>query len=419
MNKRFILIFFTLALIVMAGALPYRQIIVPVVEAQIPGAGAQRAPSINIDRTDRLLLMMSTATKPPSAGTPGSQIFFTQSTNGGLNWDNFPVTRNLSNSNGEAFGPSVAVNRVGKVHIYITYHDNRNGTTQVYLLRSLKNAKFKKARNITPNDGGAFAPRIALDSAESLNIVWYDLPAAHRRVVFTRSTDLGDTFTELVDVSRSAGNAFDPEIAVDPNDNIHVIWQDEGSGISAIMYARSTDGGNTFSEPKKISGAGAAAEPQIKTSSSGQINVVWNEVVEDGSSQAFFSRSTDGGDSFVTPLNLSNNPGADIHKTVVTAFENVVYVAYNNDEDRSRQAYVLKSSDNGQSFGDPVQISNATRNRGRAHSVSMAVDSTGTLHVTWIDSSILGNDEGLLFYSRTSNGRNYTVPQQILAIVIG
>jgi hypothetical protein len=47
------------------------------------------------------------------------------------------------------------------------------------------------------------------------------------------------------------------------------------------------------------------------------------------------------------------------------------------------------------------------------------VDGDGTLHIVWIDSSVLSNDEGLLFYSRTSNGRTFTSQQQLLSIVIG
>ncbi len=420
MNKRFILIFFTLFSLIAAGTIPYHQVIMPVAQAQLPGAGAQRAPSINVTKTNDLFLTMSTATKPASAGTPGSQTFFMQSIDGGRTWDNFPVTRNLSNSPGEAFGPSMAINKAGKIRTYIVYHDNRSGTTQVYFLRSKKGTKFRKPRNITPNDGGAFSPRVALDSAENINIVWGDTLFFNRRVVFTRSNDLGETFSDLVEVSRSSGNAFEPEIAVDSSEGVNVVWEDEGPGVSTIMFARSSDGGHTFSEPKRLSsGTSQATEAHIATSSNGQIYVVWNEVISNGSRQAFLSRSIDNGATFSEPLNLSNDSGADIHKAFVTSRGNAVFVAYNNDQSASRQVYLLKSEDNGQTFGEPVQVSNANRSRGRAHSVSMCVDGDGTLHVVWIDSSVLSNDEGLLFYSRTSNGRTFTAQQQLLSIVVG
>jgi hypothetical protein len=416
MHKRFVIIFAIFLALLVFHAIPCAEIVMPVTQAQVIGAGAQRAPSIDIDRNDNLYLMMSGATKPASAGTPGSQVFFTQSSNYGASWDNFPKTRNLSNSNGEAFGPALFVTKVGKPKIYATYHDNVSGPTQAYLLRTKKGVKFKAPINITQHSGGAFTPRIAVDSAEMLNVVWGDTLTG-RRVVFTRSTDLGFTFTNPVDISRSSGNAFEPEIAVDPNDGINVVWEDNGDGTQAVMFTRSSDGGATFSTPLKVSqGTGIAAEPHIAIDKSGRTYVSWVQQV-DGTVQTFFARSTDNGTTFSTPIQLTNSENADMHKVFITTFKDVVYVAYNNDFDRDHQLYVMRSTDAGVSFGQPVQVSDASRNRGRAHSVSMVVDSRGVLHVVWIDTSILGLEEGLLIYRKSANGGPFSNAVQILAFI--
>ena len=118
--------------------------------------GATRAPSITVDKDDNLYLFMSVATKDASAGTPGSQIFFAKSVDGGAHWNNFPHTRNLSKSKGEAFGPSGAVNKEGTTRGYVVYHDNSKGTTQAYLIRAKKKDKFKAL--LTYSQIGAFSP---------------------------------------------------------------------------------------------------------------------------------------------------------------------------------------------------------------------------------------------------------------------
>lgn len=419
MNRRLPLIFFAILALMASSALPGADLFTPVVEAQLPGAGAQRAPAIGVDKFGSLYLTMSVATKPASAGTPGSQIFFMQSDDEGRTWNNLPLTRNLSNSNGEAFGPSMGINKVGKTRTYIVYHDNRNGDTQVYLAASKKGVKFKRPGNITPHDGGAFVPRLAMDaSADAINIVWGDTLTMTRRVVFTRSTDQGFNFTELRDISRSSGEAFEPEIAIDSSDNINVIWEDTAPGNRAVMYTRSTDHGETFSEPLQIStGTGDCVEPHLAVDETGRIYVAWSETVEDGTTQLMFARSIDGGESFSEPLQISNGTSADIHKAAVVARGNQVYIAYNNDAARNRQVFVSRSSDAGESFADPTQISNADRDRGRAHSAAMCFDKQGALHIVWIDSSVIGNDEGLLFYSSSANGRNFAGQRVLLAIV--
>jgi hypothetical protein len=385
--------------------------------------GAQRWPAIDVDNNDNLYLMMSVATAPASEHRPHSQIFFTMSRDLGATWDNLPQTRNLSNSPGEAFGPSLAVNRNGKLRLYVSYQDNSSGFTRAMLITTKKKTKFRKPLELTSHNGGSFAPRVALDTSETVNIVWGDTRDGAGKVQFIRSTDLGLTFNDPIDVSRSAGSAFDPEIAIDSSDAINVAWEDTRTGNSSIMYSRSTDGGVTFSEPKKVStGTGKATEVAIANDANGKISLAW---VEDsiGHFEAYYSRSTDGGSTFSQPLKITDFPNGDIHKPAVITFKNTIYVAFQNgdlfgEEDlKNRQVFVTKSSNAGESFQEPDQVSSAINSKGRAHSPAMTVDSEGTLHIVWIDASVVGNDEGLLFYSKSTDGHRFTPEKMILAVL--
>jgi hypothetical protein len=416
MNKRTALVFLVTTIfalsVVSISPWPRR------VEAQFPTFfGATRFPAIDVDKDDIIYLMMSVATAPASERRPHSQIFFTKSNNGGTSWDNLPQTRNLTRSPGEAFGPSLAVTKRGTTRAYVTYHDNSSGPNQAYLIRSKKKAKFKKPFNITPHNGGAFSPRLALDSNEAINITWGDTLNSGRRVMFIRSVDQGDTFTDPLDVSRSSGEAFDPEITVDVNNAINIAWEDTAPGANSIMFSRSTDEGESFSTPLQISkGTAPASEAHIASDGAGRLIVVWVQGTEE-EKQAYYSRSTDGGLTFSDPIALTNTAGASISKPVIATFQNTVYIAYQNEVRRDMQVYLLKSDDGGASFANPVQVSNADNNKGRAHSAAMVVDSKGVLHIVWIDASIVGGDEGLLFYSNSSNGRRFSPQQMILAAI--
>jgi hypothetical protein len=421
MNRRSASVFLLTAsvILVIGGSTP----VLERARAQGLFFGAQRFPAIDVDSNDNLYLMMSTATAPASEHRPHSQIFFTMSRDSGVNWDNLPQTRNLTNSPGEAFGPSLAVNNNGKVRVYVTYHDNSTGTTQAYLISSKKKTKFRAPLNITPHNGGAFSPRVALDSSETVNIVWGDTKDSAGRIVFLRSTDLGLTFNSPLDVSRTSGAAFDPEIAIDASDAINVAWQDSAPGTNVIMFSRSTDGGKTFSEPKQVStGTGNATEAAIATDGAGRISVAWVDE-SPGHAEAFYARSTDGGTSFSDPINVSTFPNGDIHKPTVVTFQNTVYVAFQNgdlfgEEDiKSRQVYLAKSGNAGVSFDQPERVSNADNSKGRAHSPAMVVDSRGTLHIVWIDASVVGNDEGLLFYCNSADGHRFSPERMILAVI--
>jgi hypothetical protein len=315
------------------------------------------------------------------------------------------------------------VNRHGKVRVYVTYTDNSSGTTQAFLISSKKRTKFRAPLCLTPEKGGSFAPRVALDSNETVNIVWADTNDGRGKVLLAQSTDLGLTFSQPLDVSRSTGVAFDPEIAIDSNDAINVAWQDTAPGKSVIMFSRSTDHGQTFSQPKQIStGTGDATEAAIANDSNGRISIAWVDETP-GHSEAFYARSTDAGASFSNPVQVSNFPTGDVHKPTLTTFGNIVYFAFQNGDlfgeevIKSRQVFLIKSEDAGLSFGEVVQVSNALASKGRAHSPAMVVDSKGVLHIVWIDSSVIGNDEGLLFYSSSPDGHKFTEEREILAVL--
>lgn len=386
------------------------------VRAQVPmHFGATRAPSITVDRNDSLFLTMSVATKDGSTQTPGSQTFFTLSRDGGATWNNLPLTKNLSRSKGEAFGPAIAIFKPGKGKSYIVYHDNSGGTTQSYIIDSKKGAKFKKPRNITPGAGGAFSPRVDVDSTGAVNVVWGDTTDGGKRVMFLRSTDGSATFSQPRDISRSPAQAFEPEIAIDSNDSINVVWEDSAPGNNVVMFARSNDGGETFSDPLQVStGTGFATDVHIAIDKSNRLHVVWIE--ENGNdAQAFYARSIDGGQTFSAPIALNDNPSANAHKPFVTTFNDTVYVAYQTEGGSRRQVFLVKSEDAGASFSGAEQVSRADNSKGRGHSPSMVVDSRGRLHIVWIDSSLVGNDEGVMFYSNTRNGRDFTAQQVIIA----
>jgi hypothetical protein len=180
------------------------------------------------------------------------------------------------------------------------------------------------------------------------------------------------------------------------------------------MFCRSTDRGISFSTPVRVSDtAGNATEAHVTVDGSRRIHVVW---VDDssGDHQILYSQSNDLGETFAPSINISNLAGADAHRAVVLAFANVVYVAY-HELGRTRQIFLARSDDGGAAFGRAVQVSDADRSRGEAHSPAMVRDSKGNLHLVWIDSSILGSDEGLLLYSKTPDGRTFQTQRIILA----
>jgi hypothetical protein len=73
------------------------------------------------------------------------------------------------------------------------------------------------------------------------------------KIMFSRSTDSGATFSKPIIISKAVANAQGADIAVAPDGTVYVTWRqfafgpaNEGDGI---VYVKSTDGGKTFTDP--------------------------------------------------------------------------------------------------------------------------------------------------------------------------
>jgi hypothetical protein len=380
--------------------------------------GIQREPHLVVDKDNNLLLAAAVGTSD-AAGRQGAQILFTRSVDGGANWDNKPLTRNLSNSpiNGVgALFPRIAVTKTGKTRVYVVYDDDTAGPRQAYCVRSGKNTNFKRSTVLSSGSEGGLAPVVDTDSAGTINVTWAGSINSPRQVVFARSTDQGVTFSQPINVSNSTGEGFDPAIAIGSDDAINLAWEDTGSGIGQIFFSRSTDGGASFSTPGQVSAAlGEASDAEIAIDSQGRITVAWIEEQPAGGTRIGASNSSDGGETFGAPQIVTSGPEAEFEYLAMVARGTTIYLTYGDDD--AQQIYLTQSRSAVLDFSKPLQLSNADANKGEAKSPSVAVDGNGRIHVVWIDTSILGGDHGLLVYRSSPDGQSFTPPVLIPAFV--
>src|SRR5262249_13360696 len=161
----------------------------------------------------------------------------------------------------------------------------------------------------------------------------------------------------------------------------------------------------TFSNPRKVStGPGAASSPEIVVDRMGGLSVAWIEPQATGGSRIMISRTVDGGQTFSTPSVVTSGRFADFSELATWGARGTTYIPFT--DDNAEQVYLTQAGSASLNFSEPVQISHSDTSKGRAHSPSIAVDGNGRVHAVWIDSSVLGNDEGLLVYRSSSDGQN-------------
>jgi len=184
---------------------------------------------------------------------------------------------------------------------------------------------------------------MATDSQGNIFIVWvealHEAPNDYREVMLLKSTDQGVTWihadsdfnisydgTPLVDAS-------DPDIAVDNNDNLYVVWYQDiaTADTSEIHISISTDGGDTWSgrsADRQISfyNSADATNPAIAIAPNNDIYVVWDEMETPGDFSTYrilYGKSTDGGATF-------NCETADLPISTQIRSSDVAYILTDN-----------------------------------------------------------------------------------------
>lgn len=226
-------------------------------------------------------------------------------------------------------------------------------------------------------------------------------------------------FTQAVNVSNDAGNSQRPQIAVDAQGNINLVWLDSTPGTLSVFFSRSTDGGATFSTPVNVSNypGGSALFPQVSVDSSGHIFVAWFDN-NSGNPSIFFSRSMDGGATF-----SSGYTGPAVRWPIFMAVDasnriDLVWAA--NDSTGVPQVVFSSSANDGTLFSGPLTISSAhggvgTSSVGSSLPGYMALDANGNIYVTWIEAPSPQGPANILFSLSTDGGTTFSAPKQAVS----
>lgn len=355
-----------------------------------------------------LLFLVVTVPLAAQAGNL-NEVFFSPPLN---------VSRNPSNT--LSYGVRVALDATGNINVVWADYTCRETvphtcTWHLFFSRSVDGgATFSTAKDISRQDVGEalYAPQIAVDSNGGINVVWEDDADGGWEILFSRSGDGGVTFSTPKVVSNYVGGAVDPQLVVDPLGHINVVWQTQGgNGWNwNIWFTRSVNTGDTFSDPQALcDDTDICNWPQIAVEPSGSVDVVWAQALcVDCQYDVFFSRSSDGGATFSTSQNLSDSAESliTVPGLVVDGAGNI-HVAWSKGDYTSGQANVFlsRSSDHGTTFA----IRDLSGDQGISYVPQVVVDASGHINVFWLNDTLGG-----IFFSRSvDGGADFSTPKNV------
>src|SRR5688572_18425878 len=153
--------------------------------------------------------------------------------------------------------------------IVIVFSVLLNSLTSIYLQQPVFGIQTNSNFNISNNPGDSIYPAIAA-SGNNTYVVWQDdnfgegvsYDRKNYDILFARSVDGGKSFQNITNLSNSTAISERPTIVAYDN-NVYVIWVENGLNERNILFRKSTDGGNTFDQTIHMGSSGHAKVPVL------------------------------------------------------------------------------------------------------------------------------------------------------------
>ncbi|MBI4001987.1 MAG: exo-alpha-sialidase [Nitrospira defluvii] len=209
-----------------------------------------------------------------------------------------------------------ALHRDSDGRLHLSWIDKREGKKEhgTYAARSLDRGQTV-TKNIQVDEGTCVCCRTAVTSGPDgmVYVAWRKVFEGNiRETVVACSIDHGDTFEAPVIVGHDqwvfpACPHRPASMGVDREGRLYVVWYTEGTDETPAVYiASSDDRGRTFSEKRKLNVAKNTFpdHPQIAVDPEGRIVVVWEEQAP-VKRDVVMSLSTDRGETFTAPQKVN------------------------------------------------------------------------------------------------------------------
>lgn len=239
-----------------------------------------------------------------AAAAAGQTLYYSR-----LNAGSWAPGRPILNSpDGKADQPALAADTAGA--LFAVWSGGASG--QIFFSRAVAARASSVAEWIapvalpSPREAGSH-PDIQIDAVGTLYVTYAVPQNEDRGIYLVKSENSGDTWSppiQLLDAAAAGWQMVDqPQLALVNPEMMHAIWihhlLPDGTSPQALAYARSVDGGETWSEPVLVEER-AVYMAQLAAMDERSVHLAWLEMV-DGRLSLFHQYSIDGGFNWSDP----------------------------------------------------------------------------------------------------------------------
>ncbi len=311
------------------------------------------------------------------------------------------VTTGRQNETSIDYNPLNHLNLVGGANDY------RNGEVDAGFY-------YSKDGGVTWGDGTIYEPTFEAQGDPGLafcangyvyySFISFDRTSDDNGLFVAQSTDGGETWPNVKAIVTHSGSFIPfedkPFIACDTTtssykNNVYVSWTRFNFVNSSVQFSRSTDNGKGYSTPISISDTGGVQGSVPAVGPNGEVYVIW-----EGSPATFYlDLSTNGGKNFgadkhvvgIVDINDSpcyrrnSFPTFDVDRSA-GPYSGSLYTSWSDNRNGDPDIYFTYSRDQGDSWATPMRVNTDPLGNGRDQFFPwLSVDNKGRVNIIWYD----------------------------------
>jgi hypothetical protein len=330
---------------------------------------------------------------------------------------------------GQVFAPNIQVDEglvstqyvpkilcSGEGTLYVTWVDTRDGDYNIYFSRSVDRGRTWLVPSVRASDDPTglydYPALMAIGEDGMLYTtwtIWYRDRGADMHIICAWSRDQGDTWTSDVQVDDSTNSAKrSPVVCVGSCEHIYVVWEDfRPYDDSDIYFSKSTDGGETWTNPDiKVNedSYGYQQLPSMVIDPWGDLYVAYEFQPDGEYCHIYLVKSTDGGDTWSWPhVQVDDGrPGNHYKPELAVSQDGTIYVSWSYWG--GDHILFTKSTDGGETWSRPsIQVDYTPSNYFWKDDATVSVDEAGNIYVSW-DAFNYNDAYPDVFFGMSANG---------------
>ena len=212
-------------------------------------------------------------------------------------------------------------------------------------------------------------PDVVIDGNGVIHVVWLEENWNQKSIIYTSSADGGFSFNQSVQVNQLNQNIIayiqsGPKIRTRDNDLFVIFMMNDENEYPSVYMSYSSDGGQTWDEEIEVSDQPYRnAYPDLEIDTDGNLHLIYYNYTQDwGFEGAYYALATQDTSGFQASISLGitdefQEPCDCCQPDLAVSSEGDVYIAYRNNIINHRDNYLIKKTQEDSTFSNPILIS--------------------------------------------------------------